>query len=86
MTYRDKEKTITKLIKRDGTRCHYCGCELNFTDPNDAQYRTLDHKYPQAKGGHSNPGNLVLSCHDCNIKKGQQNYRVFKEQEGRYRK
>lgn len=71
---------VEKLIQRDGMLCHYCGCKLNFIDPTDRKYRTVDHKYPRSKGGHSNLGNLVLCCHGCNIKKGSQTYKQFKEQ------
>lgn len=74
--FRNKKKMVDKLINRDGTRCHYCGCELNFTDPAHDNYRTFDHKYPVSKGGKSNPGNLVLACFKCNSKKAN-NIRKF---------
>lgn len=43
-------------------RCWYCQCELNGI------YH-VDHRMPISKGGHNGPGNLVISCPTCNLKK-----------------
>lgn len=74
-----KKRAIKKRIETNGTRCHYCGCELNFTDPASPQYRTLDHKHPLSKGGKNRYYNVVLACHACNIAKGNMVYREFVE-------
>lgn len=42
----------------------------NDSMPEGAKLPTIDHKIPRAKGGNSKPDNLVLSCLDCNMKKG----------------
>ena len=40
--------------------CHYCHKK---SSPSEL---TMDHIVPIARGGMSNPGNLVPSCKDCN--------------------
>ena len=44
--------------------CHYC--EQKFPK----EKLTMDHIIPVGRGGHSNKGNVVVSCKDCNTKKG----------------
>jgi 5-methylcytosine-specific restriction endonuclease McrA len=44
--------------------CHYC--EKRFS----AKELTLDHIVPLARGGSSQPGNLVAACRPCNQAKG----------------
>lgn len=43
--------------------CHYC--ERRFP----AAKLTMDHVVPLARGGSSNPGNIVPSCPECNRSK-----------------
>lgn len=43
--------------------CHYCGEKFS------ADQLTMDHIVPLARGGMSNPGNIVPSCKNCNNKK-----------------
>ncbi len=71
---------VPQLIERDGTKCHYCGCELNFTNPSHSNYRTVDHRNPRSAGekANHNLNNLVLCCQSCNIKKGNLSYKEFK--------
>jgi 5-methylcytosine-specific restriction endonuclease McrA len=76
---RDRKTLVRKLINRDGTRCHYCGVELAFDNPNAENYRTIDHKFPKDRGGRENLGNLVLACHNCNIAKKNKSYKDFKD-------
>lgn len=52
------------LWRRDRRRCQYCGKEPA------ADEITIDHIYPKCKGGQSTFENCVLSCVDCNLKKG----------------
>jgi 5-methylcytosine-specific restriction endonuclease McrA len=50
------------IIARDGEQCRYCGtCVGPFH---------IDHVVPQSRGGESNQDNLVVSCINCNLKKG----------------
>lgn len=43
--------------------CHYC--EKKF----EPKKLTMDHIVPIARGGSSQPGNVVPACKDCNSKK-----------------
>lgn len=45
-------------------RCVYCGSLM------DMQVATIDHVYPRAHGGSTDPGNLVVACGPCNRMKG----------------
>lgn len=48
------------VLRRDGFRCVYCGCENDLT---------LDHIIPQSRGGSDDPRNLVTACRPCNSSK-----------------
>lgn len=52
------------IFRRDGGKCIYCHRKLG------RRHFTVDHIHPKSKGGSSEESNLVLSCHDCNQKKG----------------
>lgn len=45
-------------------QCHHCGEKF----PKDML--SMDHLIPIARGGRSTKGNCVVSCKDCNSKKG----------------
>ena len=49
---------------RDEGRCQYCTKKVTFKS------FTLDHVKPKASGGLTNWDNVVVSCYDCNQKKG----------------
>ena len=51
-----------KIMVRDGKRCAYC--DADNVDLN------LDHIIPKSRGGSSSLSNLVLSCYECNLIKG----------------
>ena len=51
------------IFHRDGNRCAYCGDAK-------AQRYELDHIVPRSRGGTDRVSNLVVSCHDCNVSKG----------------
>lgn len=53
---------IDQLLKGQGNRCWYCGCDLT-----DSYH--IDHFIPLSKGGANEPGNLRLACASCNLKK-----------------
>ncbi len=50
------------ILKRDGYRCQYVGCNRRGT--------TVDHVIPRCQGGASTWTNLVACCRECNAKKG----------------
>ncbi|MDE2854116.1 MAG: HNH endonuclease signature motif containing protein [Chloroflexota bacterium] len=52
-------------ILESGGRCEWCGCSLV-----NAAFE-LDHILSLSRGGANRASNLVLSCPDCNRKKGQ---------------
>lgn len=66
-------RTITFLFERDNGRCFWCGFRLRLEDCGDQsnpKMPTKDHILPRVHGGTGNVNNLVLSCQDCNCKKG----------------
>lgn len=57
--------TRRNLLLRDGHRCQYCGDEPGIRELN------VDHVLPRARGGRDAWDNLVISCRDCNLRKGK---------------
>ena len=55
--------TRENIWKRDGGRCGYCLDNLHFKDA------TVDHIYPQSRGGPNIWTNLVTACQECNVTK-----------------
>lgn len=51
------------LMKRDGCKCQYCSCRLNFEN------ESIDHVIPRSRGGKHNWSNIVACCKGCNSKK-----------------
>jgi 5-methylcytosine-specific restriction endonuclease McrA len=56
----------TRIFRRDGFRCVYCGLAA------PAPELTLDHVEPRMRGGDHSEGNLVTCCQACNRMKGGQ--------------
>lgn len=56
---------------KDSDRCFYCGRRLNKHNI------TLDHMFPQDRGGATIPQNLVPCCKECNETKGKLNAEEF---------
>ena len=56
--------TRKNIIKRDNSRCQYCGRIFPPTD------LTWDHVLPRARGGKTEWGNIVACCIECNKRKG----------------
>lgn len=54
------------VLKRDGYRCRYCGCEVTM------ELANLDHIDPWKHGGRTEVANLVTACQSCNKAKGNQ--------------
>ena len=58
------------VFHRDGARCLYCGNAK-------AERYELDHVFPRSRGGMNRVSNLVVSCQDCNVSKGNQSVEEF---------
>ncbi|QSR30852.1 hypothetical protein CFI00_10175 [Nocardioides sp. S5] len=56
--------------QREAPWCYLCGADLDFGAKNSALEFTLDHVWPQAFGGNSDPENLLPACRSCNERKG----------------
>lgn len=52
-------------------KCYYCGCQLEF----DSFH--MDHILPKSQGG-KNKNNLVPTCVDCNLSKGNLDIEEFR--------
>ena len=65
------KKARKRIRERDGDHCYYCNVKLNFNDPEDLLYATVDHKLPQNKYPdlYNQDWNAVLSCKTCNTDK-----------------
>jgi len=53
-----------EIFKRDKFTCQYCGRKA----PNVILH--IDHIQPKSKGGLNNKLNLITSCEECNLGKG----------------
>ena len=58
------------VFHRDGYTCRYCGNEK-------AERYELDHIVPRSRGGTDRVSNLVVSCRECNTRKGNQPVEEF---------
>lgn len=58
-----KAKDIKLQIKNQKKRCWWCRGKLP-----DTGYH-IDHRFALAMGGEHDPGNIVISCETCNLKK-----------------
>ena len=58
------------VFHRDGRRCAYSGTAR-------AERYELDHIVPRSRGGTNRVSNLVVSCHDCNVAKGNMSVEDF---------
>lgn len=79
------EQEIDKYDPHNGTHCFYCKREYKvsvsiYFKPNTPLKRTVDHIIPVCVGGTDDIENLVGSCNDCNLLKGDMSIRRF----GRY--
>lgn len=50
------QATLAQILRRDKNKCGYCG---EFA-------ATVDHIFPQSRGGTNTWGNLIAACFDCN--------------------
>ncbi len=59
--YRGIMLSRKNVLRRDGTRCQYCGTREQLT---------VDHVLPKSRGGKDVWKNLVAACIRCNNRKG----------------
>lgn len=61
-----------KWVSRFGSlKCYYCNdITYPFSDREHKKLTTLDHIIPVSKGGTNKQENIVISCKECNNKKG----------------
>lgn len=70
----DKDITLEALYRRDAGVCYLCGKLCDWDDKHDnvvgANYPSIDHIIPIARGGLHSWGNVRLAHHLCNSVKG----------------
>ncbi|MEM2983512.1 MAG: HNH endonuclease [Candidatus Bathyarchaeia archaeon] len=62
--HRNVKFSRKNIFLRDNYTCQYCGKRL------DPKYLTCDHIVPKSRGGITEWSNIVTSCIECNLKKG----------------
>lgn len=71
---------MTRLIKRDGLKCHYCKCVVQRShgnhqaNCNNPTLATKDHVVPKSMGGLGKVENYVIACKTCNETRGDNLY------------
>jgi len=63
--YSDR-RFLSALLDREDLRCFYCLRDVS------SETCVLDHVVPAATAGDNSYMNIVIACHDCNAKKGEQ--------------
>lgn len=75
----DFEYVYVLMYKQKG-KCFYCDCNLKFLHyANHQQNQFSLDRIDSINKGHCK-GNILLSCLNCNIRKGQKSPKEFKEQ------
>jgi len=67
---------LSKLIKRDGMRCNWCG-DQTVREIGHQKKATIDHVIALAEGGEHSMANCVVACWECNVHKGTKRYTLF---------
>ena len=73
MNFRERQAVVFCLFKG---RCYYCGCQVRIPlqrEPGMKNRAILEHRVPASAGGSDSLTNLVLACHECNVRKGDRN-------------
>ncbi len=80
-TWRDRIPVGIKeqVLQRDEYICQYCGTHCFDTYVQDPKSVTLDHFFPRSAGGRNDIDNLITSCRDCNLHKGQKLFDSFED-------
>ncbi len=63
---RQPKYSRVSVYQRDNWECQYCGIKCTYREA------TRDHVVPRAHGGRTTWQNTVLSCKNCNTRKGSQ--------------
>lgn len=63
-------KQLKSESRRERPWCYLCSVELDYETQDAPSSFTLDHVWPQAFGGNSDPENLLPACGACNSRKG----------------
>jgi hypothetical protein len=75
-TFQKNKKSQTKykkqLWEKTGGVCFYCGNKIALSET------TVDHFFPESKGGMHDIENLVPSCKSCNSSKGTKTIEEFR--------
>ncbi len=61
----NRRKLLAKA-QQSNLRCYICGCDLNFQEEKQHESAEVEHEWPRALGGSSDPTNLRVSCLRCN--------------------
>lgn len=61
-------KELKGFARREMPYCYLCGTDLTFDNPGPTEF-TIDHVWPRAYGGDSEPENLLPACLSCNNRK-----------------
>lgn len=64
MNPKQRSQKLAILRQRDGHDCVWCSAKLGV------RTSTLDHVVPRAQGGTHWTGNLIISCAECNHRRG----------------
>lgn len=67
---------VERLAERDGWECHYCRAALGYGH-SSVLWPEADHMVSRANGGPDAIENRVLSCTECNRRKGRRNHDDF---------
>lgn len=63
----DLKRRMRSVVRRDGSMCWLCGCEVDFTvHYQDHMAASLDHVIPKCRGGTKTIDNLKLAHKICN--------------------
>jgi 5-methylcytosine-specific restriction endonuclease McrA len=66
-----KDSEYKKLLLKQDGRCFYCGKKMLIRgDYHDPDHCNVEHVNPISNGGFHRLDNIVLSCHKCNMSKG----------------
>jgi len=67
---RSNTKLMREIRERDGNRCRYCACAVDWRDRRGPKGGTYDHVTPLSRGGGAGIDNVVVACRQCNSSKG----------------
>jgi 5-methylcytosine-specific restriction endonuclease McrA len=81
----EKGISVISLKKIHGTKCYYCGIEMDFGKSLNRKFKrdmaTIEHIIPLARGGEHTFTNTVLACRFCNISKSAKSEEDFRGQD-----